>query len=161
MPDQISRNPPDALGSLASVALERRTAMLPGLLAECRRVRRRRIATRAATGAAVCALVSGVVMLALFRDSQVPSDQLAAHPPDGPRQRVGGPATNSEATSTPIEIVQPSPDIIERLSIRTPSLVRVEYITTEDALALLQSNGDRYRIIEIAGRVEFQLIAKR
>jgi len=157
MPDQL---PPTSQDELSPIARERRDAMLPTLLAEVRRVRRRRTATRVASIAGACFLISGVLALALLRTSQPPSVRPLVKAQTLPTPGEGIPAP-STTRSVQIEIVQGSPDILERLSLRTPSLVRVEYINTDQALALLQSTGDRYGMIEIAGRVEFQLIAQR
>lgn len=154
MPDQTPSPPREELTPLAC---ERRDAMLPALLSEVRRVRRRRTATRIASVAGACALAFGVLALALFRNSPLATSQPFAKVPTLPTLTTPHP----ESQTVHIEIVQSSPDVLERLSMRAPSLVQVEYINTDQALALLQSTGDRYGIIEIAGRVEFVAIAKK
>ncbi|MBX3380296.1 MAG: hypothetical protein KF805_09370 [Phycisphaeraceae bacterium] len=154
MPDQIPFPPHEELTPLAR---ERRDAMLPALLSEVRRVRRRRTATRIASVGGACALAFGVLALALLRTSPLATSQPLAKVPTLPTLDT----PHSESQTVHIEIVQSSPDVLERLSLRAPSLVQVEYINTDQALALLESTGDRYGIIEIAGRVEFQLIAQR
>ena len=53
MPDQMAPTPHE---DLTPIARERRDAMLPTLLAEVRRVRRRRTAARIASITAACAL---------------------------------------------------------------------------------------------------------
>ena len=59
-----------------------------------------------------------------------------------------------------IEIIRSSPDILEGYAIRDPSIVRVEYINTEQRVGF--GIGRRAAsIVEIAGRVEFQPVAKR
>jgi len=161
MPDQL---PPTPQEDLTPIARERRDAMFPVLLAEVRRVRRRRRATRIASIVGAVALISSVLALALLRTAPLATNQPLAKTPAPPTPRgtlPTLPAPLAESQSIHIEIVQSSPDILERLSIRTPSLVQVEYINTDQALALLQSEGDRYGMIEIAGRVEFQLIAQK
>lgn len=157
MPDQIPQLPPEDSSSLSQFARERRDAMLPDLLAEVRRVRLRRRARRIGSCAAAGALVSGVLALALFRNSPLATGQPFAKVPTLPTLTTPHP----ESQTVHIEIVQSSPDVLERLSLRAPSLVQVEYINTDQALALLESTGDRYGIIEIAGRVEFVAIAKK
>lgn len=161
MLDHTPPVPPDERSALSQSARKRRDAMLPELLAEVRRVRRRHAVARVGSFAGVFALLSGVLVFALLPTT-----------PSTPKQRHARAASTNSTDGTlaappaepgvpRIEIVQTSPDILDRLSIRSPTLVRVEYINTGQALSLLQSNGDRYGIIEIAGRVEFQLIAQR
>lgn len=157
MPDQLPQIPDD---NLTPITRERRDAMLPSLLAEVRRVRRCRTAARIASITTAIALTCGILTLALLRSPATLIQPIAK----APANATPGTAT---ATTTPdphtprIEIVQTSPDILDRLSLRAPSLVQVEYINTDQALALLESTGNRYGTIEIAGRVEFQLIAKK
>ena len=158
MPDQIPSPPHEDLTPLAR---ERRDAMLPGLLAEVRRIRRRRTATRIASITGAGALMCGVLALALLRSSPSTLNPPIAKAPAPLTPHATLPTPNRDSRNVHIEIVEASPDILDRLTIRTPSLVHIEYINTDQALALLESTGDRYGIIEIAGRVEFQLIAQR
>jgi len=158
MPDQIPSPPHE---DLTPIARERRDAMLPGLLAEVRRVRRRRAVTRIASVTGAGAVMCGVLALALLRSSPSTLNPPIAKAPVQLTPHATLPTPNLDSRNVHIEIVEASPDILDRLSIRTPSLVQVEYINTDQALALLESTGDRYGIIEIAGRVEFQLIAQK
>ncbi|MGH7243510.1 MAG: hypothetical protein ACREJD_08855 [Phycisphaerales bacterium] len=146
----------DRSDELTTEARARRDAMLPGLLAEVRRVRRRRTVTRVASAAAALALVSGILALALLRPS-LPTSSTSWIAKSPARDSALPP----ESQPTHVEIIGNPADILEHFAIRSPSLVQVQYITTDEALTLLQSTGDRYGIIEIAGRVEFQLIAKK
>lgn len=148
--------PQRAESHLTPLAQSRRDAMLPQLLAEVRRVRRRRILIKAASASAAILLMAGVLSLALLAPSRSTQPTLLA------KKSVANPSPSNSMHSAPrVEILTVAPDILERYAIRTPSLVRVEYINTDQALAILQSGGDRYGIIEIAGRVEFQLIAQK
>ncbi|MBX3390086.1 MAG: hypothetical protein KF691_11620 [Phycisphaeraceae bacterium] len=161
MLEPIRQDLQDDPKALSPLVRERRDAMLPGLLEEVRRVRRRRVARRVGSLAAAVALISGILALALFRTSPTAVSQPIAKAtsdksPGGARvMQAPGPI------GPHVEIVQSSPDVLERLSVRAPALVHVQYISTDEALALLQSTGDRYGIIEIAGRVEFVAIAKK
>lgn len=141
---------------LSSLAQSRRDAMLPQLLTEVRRVRRRRILIKSASASAAILLMTGVLSLALLAPSHSTQlTPLAKNP-------VANPSPSDSMHSAPrVEILTVASDILERYAIRTPSLVRVEYINTDQALAILEAGGDRYGIIEIAGRVEFQLIAQK
>lgn len=165
MPDHLPQHNSDspAQRDLSPQAAARRDAMLPELLSEVRRIRRRRTTTRLASIAGALALSCGILTLALLRTSPHSLTQpLAKSPTTTPDKNLAtGPAPSLDSHRVQVEIVQSSPDILARLSIRTPSVVRVEYINTYQALALLESTGDRYGIIEIAGRVEFQLIAQK
>ena len=145
---------------LSPRARERRDSMLPELLAEVRRVRRRRTVARAASISSALALLAGVLALALLRVPGFSGDRPVAKltTPLSPPEARGAQAQDRRVQ---IEIIRSSPDILERYAIRDPSIVRVEYINTEQALALLESGGERYSIVEIAGRVEFQPVAKR
>lgn len=158
---ELPQLPKEKLTNLTPLARERRDAMLPVLLAEVRRVRRRRRTARVASITAACALISGVLALALLRTSPTLSNQPLAKSNSQSAPRATYTTPNAGTPTPRIEIVQTSPDILERLSVRAPALVLVEYINTDQALALLESNGDRYGIIEIAGRVEFQRIARK
>ncbi|MBL8876260.1 MAG: hypothetical protein JNM86_10735 [Phycisphaerae bacterium] len=165
MSDRLPQNTSDssAQRDLSPQAVARRDAMLPELLSEVRRIRRRRTTTRLASIAGVFILSSGILTLALLRTAPHSLNQpLAKAPATTPDQNLATrPAPSLDSHPVQIEIVQTSPDILARLSFRTPSLVRVEYINTDQALALLESTGNRYGTIEIAGRVEFQLIAQK
>lgn len=165
MPEHVPQNNSDspAQSDLSPQAAARRDAMLPELLTEVRRIRRRRTTTRIASIAGAFTLASGILTLALLRTAPHALTQpLAKIPTTNPDKNLATrPLPSPESHPVRVEIVKISPDILDRLSIRTPALVRVEYINTDQALALLESTGDRYGTIEIAGRVEFQLIAQK
>lgn len=161
MADHLPSKPTDPLTNLSPQAAARRDAMLPELLAEVRHIRRRQTIARIASVAGAFALLSGVLALALLRTTHAPGPAQAIATLPKSSANLTTRTTPFEQHAVRIEIVQSSPDILERLSLRGPSLVRVEYINTDQALALLESTGARYGIIEIAGRVEFQLIAQK
>lgn len=150
--------------------------MLPVLLAEVRRVRRRR---RIRTVAGVSAMVLlAVVSAIVLRPTTAPPRELAqrgqrgaATPGDTP---ILQPDSQSRAATTPrvrVEYATAKPSVrVEVLSRASdPGLfaadasptVRVEWINTDQAYALLESTGQRYGIVEFAGRVEFVQIAAK
>lgn len=125
----------------------RRDAMLPDLLGELRSVRRRRKATQVASGVVAMIVLCGIVALSFLR----------------PLPRKGSPIARNptKASVVYVAIIPVDPSILERLVIRSPSLQLVRMISTDEAHSILESGGERYGIIEIQGRVEFQLVAKK
>jgi hypothetical protein len=150
--------------------------MLPVLLAEVRRVRRRR-RVRAVAGVAFMVLLAGVSAI-VWRPTPSPQALIAERErrdagsavgsavrhPDPPSLAANTPRVRVESsTSTPrvrVEVVT-SGSGRELFAADASPTVRVEWINTDQAYALLESAGQRYGIVEYAGRVEFvQLAAK-
>ncbi len=154
MPD-LSTDPRDK--TLSPHARARRDEMLPALLAEVRRVRRRRTAAKAFAGIAVIVLCSGVLFLATLAPGRPASAPAIAN-----GSVKSGPLISAPSQSVAkVQFVAPSSDILARLAIRQDSPARIEYIDTNQALGILESGGERYGFVEIAGRTEFLLIASK
>lgn len=152
--------------------------MLQGLLAEVRRVRRRR-RIRAASGlvAIVLLAVSGAVLWSPRGTGMtaLPAQAGRTQPPGVLTGNKDTPAANprdvatlpdergrsvASAPSVRVEIVSSLSGERLIVSDAKPS-VRVEIITTEQAYALIQTTGQRYGLVEYPGHVEFvQLAAK-
>lgn len=150
--------------------------MLPVLLAEVRRVRRRR-RVRAVAGVSAMVLLA-VVSAVVLRPTAAPPRELAQRGQRGSATpgdtSILRPDPHSLAVTTPrvqVEYATAKPSVRVEVPTRAsdPGLfaadasptVRVEWINTDQAYALLESTGPCYGIVEYAGRVEFVQIAAK
>jgi hypothetical protein len=152
-----------------------RERMLPVLLAEVRRVRRRRRVGGIAVGASI-GLVAALLAIA-GRPMPTPGPAIADRTPangsDGtasvglsPSSADGTRASHVKveyATATPsvrVEVVSGRDGLQGFTASRAPT-VQVELVTTEQAYAILESTGERYGVVEYSGRVEFVRVAAK
>lgn len=140
---------------LGREAVERRESLLRELRPIVERRGRRRVAVRLGMTAAATVLVGALGFIAWPAGKRPEQVAVAEHEPKAaPTIHTPEPQPVVQAEPAPmvkIERVRTEPDIVSRLSVRSP--VKVQRVGDEDLLAALREAGQEPGLVRIDGRV--------